>query len=64
MTLVAVEMVMPYPLWTAVEPPRFLGVALQREDELGVWGLHVWIWRHNPDGMFAARNPRVSCPEG
>lgn len=24
--------------------------------------LHVWIWKHNPSGMFAPFNPRVSCP--
>lgn len=29
-----------------------------------VWGLHVWAWRHNPAGMFAAWNPDVSCEYG
>lgn len=24
--------------------------------------LHVWLWRHNPEGMFAQWNPQVSCP--
>lgn len=23
--------------------------------------LHLWIWRHNPNGMFAPFNPKVSC---
>jgi hypothetical protein len=23
---------------------------------------HVWIWRHNPHGTFAAENPKVRCP--
>ncbi len=23
---------------------------------------HVWIWAHNPSGMFAEFNPSVSCP--
>lgn len=23
--------------------------------------IHVWAWRHNPDGTFADWNPRVSC---
>ncbi len=22
---------------------------------------HVWVWRHNPDGLFSEWNPRVSC---
>lgn len=26
------------------------------------YDLHVWVWRPNPDGMFAPFNPRVSCP--
>jgi hypothetical protein len=25
------------------------------------WALHVWLWRNNPNGMFADWNPRVSC---
>jgi hypothetical protein len=23
------------------------------------WELNVWIWLHNPDGMFAAKNPEL-----
>jgi hypothetical protein len=26
-----------------------------------VYALHVWVWRHNPEGLFAETNPRVSC---
>jgi hypothetical protein len=25
--------------------------------------LHVWLYRHNPAGLFAMRNPRVHCPD-
>lgn len=25
------------------------------------YDLHVWLWRHNPAGMFAPFNPNVSC---
>jgi hypothetical protein len=25
------------------------------------YDLHVWLWRPNPDGMFSAWNPAVSC---
>jgi hypothetical protein len=28
------------------------------------YDLHVWLYRHNPAGLFAAWNPRVHCPEG
>ncbi len=24
--------------------------------------LHVWVWRHSPEGMFEAHNSRISCP--
>lgn len=23
--------------------------------------LHVWLWKDNPSGLFAAFNPDVSC---
>ena len=61
--LMGVELVVPYALWTGEEPPRFMGNAFQREDEFGAFGLHVWIWSNNPEGMFAESNPRVSCGE-
>lgn len=60
-TLVAVEFAVPQALWTAPEPPTFLGASFQPEEEFGVFGLHVWVWRNNPDGLFAEANPRVSC---
>jgi hypothetical protein len=25
------------------------------------WSLHVWFWKDNPSGLFAAFNPDVSC---
>lgn len=59
--LVGVEFAMPYPLWTNPSPPTFMGAAFQREDEFGVYALHAWVWRHNPEGMFAESNPRVTC---
>jgi hypothetical protein len=26
------------------------------------YDLHVWAWRHNPDGMTAQWNPALNCP--
>lgn len=60
-TLVGVDLAVPFVLWTQPDPPELLGHVFQREDEFGAWALHVWIWRHNPDGMFAPANPRVTC---
>lgn len=60
--LVGVELVLPYG-YGGPEPPTFFGQPFQAEDEFGVWGLHVWIWAHNPAGMFAFSNPNVTCAE-
>jgi len=27
-----------------------------------VWGLHLWLYSYNPEGLFAMFNPLVSCP--
>lgn len=59
--LVGAEFAIPYAM--APQAPTFLGATFQPEDEFGVWALHAWIWRANPEGMFAETNPRVSCGE-
>lgn len=59
--LVGVELAVPYALWPGTEAPSFLGAGFQREDEFGVFGLHVWLWRKNPEGLFAESNREVSC---
>lgn len=43
--------------------PTFLGATFQREPEFGVLALHAWVWRYNPEGLFAETNPNVSCGE-
>jgi hypothetical protein len=30
--------------------------------DTGFWALHVWVWDHNPSGMYAMWNPTISCP--
>lgn len=61
MRLVAAEFAIPYALWNESEAPDFLGHEFQREDEFGVFGLHVWVWRKNPNGLFEEANPLISC---
>lgn len=61
LTLVGVEFAIPIAMWPHSEPPTFLGFEFEAEDEFGVYGLHAWVWRENPDGVFAEANPRVSC---
>lgn len=57
--LVAAEFAIPYAM--VQDAPQFQGATFQNEDEFGVYGLHVWVWRENPNGMFAETNPRLSC---
>jgi hypothetical protein len=59
MQLVAVEYVVPQAAWTGSEPPELFGEHFHRNDTLGIWALHAWIWRPNPDGMHADFNPNV-----
>ena len=61
--LVGAEFAVPYALWTEQNPPQFLGRTFQPEDEFGVFALHAWVWRHNPDGLFAESHRSVSCDE-
>ena len=61
MQLIGVDYVVPFGVWTSSAPPTLLGVPFMRNEPLGVWALHIWAWRANPSGMFAAWNPDVSC---
>ncbi|HET9532250.1 MAG TPA: hypothetical protein VFQ92_17960 [Blastocatellia bacterium] len=51
------------PLSSSPNPPEgFTGNADQWRSDMegfGLWELNVWIWLHNPNGVFADRNPRV-----
>ncbi len=41
--------------------PELFGMQFHAVPDAGLWGLHVWPIYHNPSGMFADWNPRVSC---
>jgi hypothetical protein len=58
---VALEYIVPIDAWTGQDPPQLLGRSFARNDGLGLFVLHVWLWRDNPDGIFADWNPKVSC---
>ena len=54
--LVAVE-------WVSTTPGEVMNIPLHFNPDVGLWVLHAWIWKHNPDGMFADMNPLVgNCP--
>ena len=37
---------------------RLLGQTFTYQPMLGVWKLHYWIWRANPDGIFKDFSPK------
>jgi hypothetical protein len=55
-------------LMTASDRPRLFGRRFDgpmpgHHPGMGVhYDLHVWLWKANPNGMFAIWNPRVTCP--
>ena len=61
--LVAVEYIVPWSAWVATTPPQLFGKSFTSVTSLHLWALHAWLWRPNPDGMFANYNPNVKlCP--
>ncbi|HEY7895139.1 MAG TPA: hypothetical protein VIC24_09590 [Gemmatimonadaceae bacterium] len=62
---VGVEYVIPFAIHGENEaPPTLFGVPFMKNDTFQLWGLHVWVGRHNPSGEFAMWNPDVSCQFG
>ena len=60
--LVAVEYIIPYTLHSRdAAPPTLFGQNFRQNDTFQLWGLHAWVWQHNPSGMFADWNPTVTC---
>ena len=64
--LVAVEYVVPgagsNPPGVA-EPPIVLGMQMHiLVPAVGFYIQHVWVWSHNPAGMFVDWNPELTCP--
>ena len=77
-TLVAVENLVFIKSWEAAghtSPPTFQGHSFNRmQDDPATeldeahnfephYDLHVWLYRENPNGMFAQFNPKVKCGE-
>ena len=60
MKLVAVEYLLP---GSPTDPPPVLfGKEMHYTPVVSSWTLHAWVWKNNPDGMFADFNPRLRCP--
>lgn len=61
MELVGADYIIPFDQWHSDEPPTLLGHRFARNEPLGVWAIHLWAWRANPEGLFAPWNPEVGC---
>jgi len=62
LALVAVEYIIPYTFHPrSAAPPVLFNRPFQQVDAFQLWGLHAWVWKENPSGMFASWNPRVNC---
>ena len=59
--LVGAEPVVPIALWTGEDPPSLFGQEFHRNDDAGLFGFHMWIWKHNPDGVLAFWHADVTC---
>jgi hypothetical protein len=55
----ALDYFVPYNTWSSPEPPALLGVPFAREDDFQAYVLHIWLFWHNPAGMFENYNPEV-----
>lgn len=71
MTMVAFEYIVFADVWDpddeGREPPTLFGQEFSLKttipDTPPLWALHVWLWTHNPEGLFADWNPLVVCPD-
>jgi hypothetical protein len=63
LALGAVEYIVPAAAWDAAhsQPPTLFGQVFGLDQDLGVYELHAWIWKHNSSGVFYEWNPKVSC---
>lgn len=70
LALVGVEYIVFQDAWDAIhpQPPVLFGHPfhlVRSPNRYGVppfYELHLWVWKHNPGGMFNDWNPRVQCP--
>lgn len=68
--LVAVEFIVPAAAWDPLHdsPPMLGNRTFDDGRAMNIGGppfphyqLHVWLWRNNPEGMYARFNPTVGC---
>jgi len=55
----ALDYFVPYATWPHADPPSLLGIPFAREDAFQAYVLHIWLFWHNPAGLFENYNPAV-----
>ena len=58
--LVGVEYIVPFT--GSNSAPELFGQTFHYNAARSRYELHAWLWRNNPDGIFADYNPRLRCP--
>jgi hypothetical protein len=70
--LVSVAFVVPAAAWDpSHSSPPMLGTQVLLDKRIPDWSsppfpnyeVHVWVWKENPNGMYATTNPKVSCED-
>jgi hypothetical protein len=62
MSFVGVEYIVPFTMVPETDPaPELFGQEFLKNFGDQLWMMHLWVGRHNPDGLFATWNPRVTC---
>jgi hypothetical protein len=70
MQLVGVELLVLAGPWDATHsgPPTYAGQTFEDRRAPGSAGppfpnyaLHIWVWQHNPNGLFTPFNPTITC---
>jgi len=70
MQLVGVELLVLAGPWDAIHggPPTYAGQSFEDRRAPGSAGppfpnyaLHIWVWQHNPNGLFTPFNPAITC---
>lgn len=66
--LVAMEYLVFEDQWESDEPPMLFEQEFALKTNIPetppVWALHIWLFTHNPEGLFADYNPLVFCQDG
>lgn len=60
--LVGFEYIIPFSIRGPDEaPPTLFGQEFLHNTTFDLWMLHVYAWKHNPNGIFATWNPAITC---